>query len=269
MDKLDYIRILKPYNWIKNMLIALPIYFNGYLFESSLYPITALSIIATSLASSAGYIINDILDIEEDKHHPYKRNRPFASGRVPIIAGYIISILLAIVSIYLDQTRLVIALLLFDMIYNFKARDIPILDIVVLSSKYPIRAYIGYIIINKYPNIFLLLSTFLVAVILAIFKRKGEIGIYNRSVMKYYNKYNLDLLMSISTISLIVTLIALFYRYKLILLASALVILYMIFYYISLDYSKSKSLAILKDKYFLVLLLCLGISSYFELYGGV
>ena len=97
MLKNKYIQVLRPTHWIKNIIIALPVVLSNQINYNSLVNLS-LGFISFSLLASAGYILNDIKDIENDRQHSIKKNRPIAAGEIDISNAFIISLVLIIVS---------------------------------------------------------------------------------------------------------------------------------------------------------------------------
>ena len=266
-----YLEILKMKNWLKNIIIFLPFYIEGFLFSSGRFLSLIIPFIALCLISSAGYILNDICDIEEDRLHPKKKHRPFASGTIRPITGSLILSILIIFSFFLYPSIYLLLLFLIDLIYNVKFRHVPYLDCTVLSSKYPVRLMMGYDILAISPDISLLLIVFFLAIILAIFKRIGEVGIYSRSVMKYYTKNRLYSFFRLN-FYLLGSLILIFFIYNNFfysIIPSIFLYGYLYYYSLNLNYEKGRSLAILKERSFQLFLLFLCFTSYLEIYRGI
>ena len=94
----EIIRLIRPHQWIKNLVVLFPIFFGGALGHlESLYE-GCITMIAFSFIASSIYCLNDIIDVEDDRRHPKKCNRPLASGRVSIAQGYAIMIVMVILS---------------------------------------------------------------------------------------------------------------------------------------------------------------------------
>ena len=94
------IQLLRPKHWFKNVFVLFPLLFSGALWTPGVWTSVLLSIFAAAcfcLWASAVYILNDICDVESDRQHPRKCNRPIASGKVSIPTGIIISIILAVI----------------------------------------------------------------------------------------------------------------------------------------------------------------------------
>jgi len=125
----DILKLIRIEQWYKNFLIFIPLVFSLNFFNIRLLFITFLGFISLSLISSSYYIINDLKDIQKDKHHPEKKNRPLASGRLSRTTGILILILFLINSItlsyYLSPSFLVVVLVLFlsSQIYSFFLRE--------------------------------------------------------------------------------------------------------------------------------------------------
>lgn len=188
----------RPRQWTKNLLVFAGPFFsfntNHYLWTSSL-----IVFLIFCLLSSAVYLINDILDIESDRLHPTKNKRPIASGLVSIKKAYLLVILLLSSSLYfglLISSKLIIIGFLYFFIqlcYCFYLKNKPILDIVCISSGFLLRAVSGAFVGSLQISPWFLLSISLLALFLAIEKRKSELisfnntGICTRKVLKEYS----------------------------------------------------------------------------------
>src|ERR1700744_1510645 len=91
---IEYLSLLRPKDWAKNLFLFIPVFFSGQLFNPNIYPGLALGVAAFSCIASGIYIINDYRDIEEDRRHPKKSKRPLASGAVSKTAGVFMAIVL-------------------------------------------------------------------------------------------------------------------------------------------------------------------------------
>ena len=106
---IPYIKLMRPHHYIKNILVFLPIIFSKNIFSPILLKTTILGVIAFSLMASIVYIINDIKDVEADRKHEKKKNRPIASGAVSIQNATILAIILflitTIINVYIVITN--------------------------------------------------------------------------------------------------------------------------------------------------------------------
>ncbi len=199
----EYLRLLRVNQYIKNLLIFAPIFFSFNYSNLYLLKICAISCFLFCLLSSVIYIINDICDIEKDKLHPYKKYRPLANGDInkknALILAIILICLSFIGSFLLNKSVFLFFLVyfVFNILYSLKLKKIPILDLIAISFFYIIRILIGSAITGIISSNWLYIMTFLVALVVAIAKRRGEYILSNgeklsRHVLEYYNKDFLD-----------------------------------------------------------------------------
>ena len=96
----DLLILMRPYQWYKNLLLFIPIFF-GKLVDVNGFTLSFLGFISLCCISSAGYIISDLFDIREDKSHPEKKNRPLASGKTGTRSAYLLIFVLSIISVFI------------------------------------------------------------------------------------------------------------------------------------------------------------------------
>lgn len=153
MSKNNYLKLLRPSHWIKNIIIALPLILSNQLNFKSLTNLL-LGIISFSILASAGYILNDIKDIENDRQHPKKKYRPLASGDVDAGNSFIFSIILILIgfgisySLGLYSLLILVLYFLLNYFYSIIGKQIRFIDIIILSSFYIIRIFYGASINN-------------------------------------------------------------------------------------------------------------------------
>ena len=183
-------------HYIKNILVFIPLFFAGEIFEVKKVCIGLQGFICFSLVSSFVYILNDILDIEKDKKHPKKKFRPLASGRVSkkeAICLLCVCLGLAIAfSTFtgnLSSLGLLILYLGLNISYSIKLKDYPIVDIIVLASGFVIRIFYGGIITDVEISGWLYLVVVSGALYMGLGKRRNELkgNKDTRKVLKYYN----------------------------------------------------------------------------------
>ena len=193
-DMHPYIGALRPHHWTKNLII-----FAAPLFNFSFNPATIFnSLLAFCLfccISSSFYLLNDIADIESDRRHPVKCQRPIAAGKVPVsvAAGMSLTLLGGSIglglyhSFALGLTLICYALL--QLAYNLRLKRIVLLDIIVIASGFVIRACAGAVATRVDLSVWFLVCTAMLALFLAIEKRKAELrrGGGTRSVLKRYS----------------------------------------------------------------------------------
>ena len=208
MEKLKaLIKLMRPHHYIKNVLIFLPIIFGKQLLESSSIKIAVIGAIAFSLMSSIVYIINDIQDVEADKKHETKKNRPVASGKVKVKEAWILAIVLLLITIILNVyiaiqqnvnwiTYLIFyGYLVMNILYSIKLKNIPILDVTILAFGFLFRVIYGALITGVSISNWLYLTILAFSFYMGLGKRRNELkrsGSKSRKVLKHYNKAFLD-----------------------------------------------------------------------------
>ncbi len=198
----SYIQLLRPHQYLKNIFILFPLFFAIKFLD--LHLLGRVSIVAACfcLVASAIYILNDYFDIEADRNHPTKKNRPMASGAVPVTHGLIMMVVLLIVGctgIFLVSKSALILTSVYiinNLFYSFKLKHIPILDITLLSIGFVLRLYIGSAAGEEQVplSMWIILITFLLALFLALAKRRDDVLLSNqgKKVRKAIDGYNLE-----------------------------------------------------------------------------
>jgi len=194
---------MRPKHYIKNGLIFLPLLFSRNLLQPELLKTTIYGFLLFSLAASIIYIFNDILDAEKDKKHPTKKDRPIASGRVSKTKATIFILILTILTITLNYIcissflphPLILTYWLLNILYSIHLKNVPILDITILSIGFILRVFFGAALINVVVSDWLYLTIIAMSFYLGLGKRRNEI-IENkddsRTVLSKYNQNFLD-----------------------------------------------------------------------------
>lgn len=197
----DYVKLLRVKHYIKNLLVFVPMFFGGVIFEKERLISAGLGFICFSLISSAVYILNDYRDIEKDRNHPTKKNRPLASGRVdPKIALAIMVsclVIATVISVFLGSIGGAICLLLYFLLnvaYSMGLKNKPILDVVILASGFVLRVLYGGNITDVEISRWLYLVVTTGSLYMGLGKRRNELKARTdtREVLKYYNESFLD-----------------------------------------------------------------------------
>ncbi|MCE5200295.1 decaprenyl-phosphate phosphoribosyltransferase [bacterium] len=205
------LRSLRPRQWTKNLLV-----FAGYLFTiqqghntSVLYAVVAAFGLFCAVAG-AGYILNDALDVERDRKHPRKCKRPIACGQISVAAAMTFALLLlgaSLVASYKLDTWFGVLITSYAVItaaYTLSLKHVVIVDILLISSGFVIRAVAGAVVIHVAISPWLLACTTLLALFLALAKRRGEIatlengGVEHRKTLNEYTIPMLDQMLNIS-----------------------------------------------------------------------
>jgi len=214
------ILLLRPQQWVKNSFIFLPLFFGKKIGNFPELTETLYAFIAFSLITSSIYCLNDLLDIKNDKLHPIKSKRPLASGlinKITAITILLILLILAILIFKIAHTNIqVIYFCTFyffmNVAYCFYLKQFAILDIIIISVGFVIRLFIGGASSNTYLSHWIVIMTFLLALFLAIAKRKDDYTIYLKSgdkARKNVSRYNLEFINTV--LSIVVTIILVSY----------------------------------------------------------
>jgi len=211
---LELLRLMRPKQWTKNLLVfAAPLFTGGISKHESVIP-ALLAFVSLCLASSTIYVINDLLDIERDRNHPKKCNRPLASGAVPsTLAIILIPVLLlgSLAAAYwganLITAVLIASYLVLQSTYNFGMKHTAVADVFAISLGFVLRAIVGATAINVTISGWLLFCTGALALMLGYGKRRqeyimqGEERGLTRESLNHYSLQALDglLLMAATT----------------------------------------------------------------------
>jgi 4-hydroxybenzoate polyprenyltransferase len=174
-------RTARPRQWVKNLLVAAPLVYARHLGDGGTVIRAALAFIIFCALSSAVYFWNDVIDIEKDRAHPKKRNRPIAAGLLPIplaktIAGVLaVGGLLAAVFLSVPFAACALAYLVKQVAYSLKLKHIVYVDVVVIALGFILRTLAGALAISVYASPYLIVCTGLVALFFGFGKRYHEL----------------------------------------------------------------------------------------------
>ena len=203
------LKLIRPTHWIKNLFLLIPVFFAGSIFQIERLEIIVLGIIAFNLIASAVYIINDLKDIEVDRIHPLKKERPLASGAVSrSTATFILVIFLLsgmILSYLLNPIFLVLlgSYLLLNIGYSFGLKNIPIVDLFIVSIGFIIRIHSGGILSGVEVSHWLSIMVLLLSLFLVLAKRRDDLVLQISShsvIRKTSSSYNLEFINACLTI---------------------------------------------------------------------
>lgn len=175
------IKTMRPRQWTKNIFVFASLVFDGKLFQLTDFVRTLAGFGLFCIISSAVYIFNDILDLEADRQHPLKRNRPIASGRLPIsiaISAGILLTLFTLATAYLLAWQFALVLLVYFammLVYSKWLKHIPILDVMILAAGFVLRVHAGttLIVVDRFsPWLYVIMT--LLALYLGFGKRRAE-----------------------------------------------------------------------------------------------
>lgn len=177
----DWFRALRVHQWLKNLLLFVPLITAFLFLHLNKLATTAIAFIAFSLTASATYIINDLVDLSNDRAHPRKRLRPFASGKIPIIDGLVVAVIsLALglfISYFIAQMffLMMLSYLILTFWYTMTLKSYVFLDVIALALLYTLRIIAGSVAIGVTTSSWLLTFSAFTFLSLALVKRCSEL----------------------------------------------------------------------------------------------
>jgi 4-hydroxybenzoate polyprenyltransferase len=202
---------MRPQEWVKNLLVYAGLIFSGKFDEIDAILAATVTFVAFCMVASAGYLINDARDIEEDRQHPKKRNRPIAAGELGISTAIGLAIVLAVVGLagaaLLDLTvgGIVLAYAVGTTLYSYLLKHEVILDVMTIAGLFVLRVLAGAVAVEADASAYLLLTTGMVALFLGFTKRRQEAtselhsGAESRPVLEHYSIPFLDQMVAMVT----------------------------------------------------------------------
>lgn len=198
------IDLIRPKHWVKNLFVLMPLFFAGQFQDQNRLMDTVVAMIAFCLAASAVYVINDLKDAKADRKHPEKKNRPIAAKAVkPMMAGLISGALLLssigiAFTISQDVTLGIGLYFVMNLAYTFGLKKVSILDVSIIATGFVIRVLVGGSAADVHISHWIIIDTFLLALILALSKRRAELNLHGKNVevrqsLIGYNEGFLDL----------------------------------------------------------------------------
>lgn len=175
----------RPRQWVKNLSLFATLVFSGLFFSPQengvpYYMTVTFAFMVFCFLTSAVYIINDIIDYQADRQHPFKKKRPIASGELPIpIALFTALLLLAMVLLFSMGLGwffrvLALAYLTLQILYATTIKHISVLDVVSIATGFLIRIYAGAVVVNLHMSVWFLLTVISASLFLAVGKRQSE-----------------------------------------------------------------------------------------------
>lgn len=213
---IEIFKTMRPKQWTKNLFVFAGIIFSQNLFNFPLLLKTALAFFVFCLLSGSIYIMNDIADLNEDRHHPLKSQRPLASGRLKVYYAMWVLIFISLfslgISFRLSPLFFLVALAYFmlQLAYSLVLKHMVILDVFVVAIGFVLRVIGGAIVIDIPISPWLIVCTILLALFLSLSKRRHELVLLNeeaknhRKILGEYSPYLLDQMISVVTASTVI-----------------------------------------------------------------
>lgn len=199
-----WLRLLRPHQWVKSGFVFVGLLFGHVWQDAARVQQVLLAALAFSLAASAIYVFNDMVDRDRDRRHPEKCRRPLASGRVSLAqaSGLVLCCLLLALPLALAASTtvcaIVVAYLLLNVAYSLRLKHVVLLDVFIISSGFMLRILAGTLGVSIAPSHWLLLCGLMLTLFLGFSKRRAELmvtagqGGEHRKVLEEYDTAMLD-----------------------------------------------------------------------------
>ena len=199
-----FVSLIRMKHWVKNGFVFIPAFFGGVLFNQGNLILLIAGFFCFSFVASAIYVINDYRDIEVDRNHPEKKNRPLASGAISPSVGFIVATIFLIAGVGLaffvnkDFLYIILTYLVINLGYSLGLKNISILDIMMVASGFLLRTIAGGVIIGIDLSQWLLIMVFLGALFIALTKRLDDLILAEASgtISRKVKNYNLNFVYS-------------------------------------------------------------------------
>ena len=212
------LKTARPKEWIKNVLVFASLLFSGQVGDPWAVGQALLAFAAFCAISSAGYFINDLMDVELDRQHPKKRLRPIAAGQLSIPAAWVIAVVLAIGALALAflAVRWEVGLMVagygvIQVAYSFGLKQIVIIDVMTIAALFILRVMAGAEAVDTQASEWLILCTGMLACFLGFTKRRQEAvselheGTSSRPVLEHYSLPFLDQMVAMVTTGTVIS----------------------------------------------------------------
>ncbi|HSX19166.1 MAG TPA: UbiA prenyltransferase family protein [Candidatus Saccharimonadales bacterium] len=170
----------RPRQWLKNLALFAPLVFAGEFFNPVKFSVVFFGFLIFCLVTSSIYIVNDVIDMEKDRAHPYKNKRPIAGGKLAPGPALVCAVLMIGFAILIANqlstffTLAVAAYAILQVVYSLFLRSVILIDVMAIASGFLLRVYAGGVLINAHVTVWFMLTVASVALFLAIGKRRSE-----------------------------------------------------------------------------------------------
>ncbi|RJR26929.1 decaprenyl-phosphate phosphoribosyltransferase [candidate division WWE3 bacterium] len=216
------IRTARPRQWLKNFSLFAAALFSGRILMQSVFFNSVDAFLAFCAISSGAYFINDIIDAPKDRQHPVKKNRPIASGKLPVWIAWVSAIVLIAWSLFFSANNIgsyftftLVVYIVMQLSYSLYFRNVIIMDSLVVASGFVIRVFAGGFASNTSISSWLALTTIGISLLLAFGKRRSEktlVSKYSesndnatRKTLRHYPDNLLDSMISMAATYTIIT----------------------------------------------------------------
>jgi len=205
----NILKLIRPEQYVKNLFIFAPLFFAGQFVDLLELSNVIVAFVAFSFSASGIYVFNDYQDINADREHPKKKNRPLASGVISKLQAVFIMFFLFVLGFSImalvstDAVKILVAYVALNVAYCLSLKHIAILDITIISIGFVLRLFVGATVAEVSLSKWIVVITFLLALFMALAKRRDDVLIFletgkkMRKVVDGYNLHFLDTAMAI------------------------------------------------------------------------
>jgi 4-hydroxybenzoate polyprenyltransferase len=212
----DYVRLLRPHEWIKNGFVFVGVLFANAWRQPNMLEQVSITAASFCLVASGVYVFNDLLDREQDRAHPRKQKRPLASGTIANTSAVLLLSLLWLLGFagaFVVGTRVFLTLLVYVLVniaYSIGLKHVVVLDVFAIASGFMLRILAGTVGLGIPPSQWLLLCGLMIALFLGFSKRRAELysaseGVTHRRVLEHYQPVFLDKMIVLTATCVILT----------------------------------------------------------------
>ena len=211
MKLFKFLRLIRVHQWVKNVFVFVPLLFSQHLFDGFFFLEALFAFFIFCLASSAIYVVNDIVDIDADRAHPVKKNRPLPSGQISIRAAIITASLLLVLVFWLMTyfnykfILLVVGFVVLNVMYSFWLKNMVLLDVFSIAAGFSIRVLAGAFAIMVPISSWLILTTMFISLFLGVMKRRSELVLFTENSAtqsrKVLGQYSLNFADQMATVA--------------------------------------------------------------------
>lgn len=214
-----YLKLIRPQQWMKNLIVLVPLFFGGELFNPHSLYAGLVTMMAYCFAASSIYCLNDIIDVEADRRHPVKCHRPIASGQVSMAQGYGFMVFMFVLSMLtplllpahkVETGGVILFYYLLNVAYCKKLKEYAIVDVCIVAFGFVLRLLAGGVATEVALSNWIVLMTFLLMLFLSFAKRRDDVLRMNQTgdaPRKNTIRYNLTFINQAITITASVTLV--------------------------------------------------------------
>ena len=215
----DLFRLIRPKQWLKNVFVLVPIFFSGHLTDADCLYAGIVTFVAFSMIASSVYCFNDIIDVEADRRHPVKCNRPIASGAISLRQAYglmALMLLLSMATLLLLQANywkvllVILGYYVLNLAYCAELKQHAIVDVCIIAFGFVLRLLAGGFATGIVLSRWIVLMTFLITLFMSFGKRRDDVIRMNdtgEAPRKNTIRYNLAFIDQAITITASVTLV--------------------------------------------------------------